>query len=178
MTRYAILLAFCAALLYGCRTVEYVPVQSVRTEYVQADTARFMALINSLKEQVSLKETHSESLIHKEWDKQTVTLNEKGDTIGRDRDHGSYTQLSSEERHEYERLIEAQKDSIAALRQQLASVKADTIRVPYPVEKTVEVERELTKWQQAKMELGGFAFALLFAALCVAVVWLAKKFRK
>ena len=48
----------------------------------------------------------------------------------------------------------------------------DSIRVPYPV------EHELTRWQQTKMDLGGFALGGIAVALCTAVVWLIKKFRK
>lgn len=48
----------------------------------------------------------------------------------------------------------------------------DTIRVPYPV------ERKLSRWEKAKMDFGGFAMGGVVIALCIAVVWLIKKFRK
>lgn len=48
----------------------------------------------------------------------------------------------------------------------------DTIREPYPV------ERPLTRWQQVKMDLGGIALGALAAALCLAAVWLIRKFRR
>lgn len=50
--------------------------------------------------------------------------------------------------------------------------RRDSIRVPYPV------ERKLTAWQKVKMDMGGVAMGGLFIALCVAVVWLVKKFRR
>lgn len=50
-------------------------------------------------------------------------------------------------------------------------VKTDSIAVPYPV------ERELTWWQQTKMDFGGMALGAVAAALCVAVVWLARRRR-
>lgn len=50
--------------------------------------------------------------------------------------------------------------------------RTDTIRVPYPVEKT------LSRWEQAKMDFGGMAIGGLIIAVCVVVVWLIKKFRK
>ena len=61
----------------SCARTIYVPAETVRTERQEADTAKFMALINSLKEKISQRESVKESLIHKE--KETVTLNEKGD---------------------------------------------------------------------------------------------------
>lgn len=48
----------------------------------------------------------------------------------------------------------------------------DSIQVPYPVEKP------LTKWEQAKMDLGGIAMGIALAVLIVAVVWMIKRFRK
>ena len=52
-----------------------------------------------------------------------------------------------------------------------AVVDTARIEVPYPV------ERQLTKWQQAKMDIGGIAIGIIVVALCAAVVWLARKFR-
>ena len=50
--------------------------------------------------------------------------------------------------------------------------RSDTIRIPYPV------ERNLTKWEQTKMDFGGIAIGAIIAVVCIAVVWLIKKFRK
>lgn len=48
----------------------------------------------------------------------------------------------------------------------------DSIPVPYPVEK------KLSRWEQAKMDFGGFALGGIAVALCAAVVWLARRFRQ
>lgn len=50
----------------------------------------------------------------------------------------------------------------------------DSVRVavPYPV------ERKLTRWERAKQNVGGMALGALVIAVCIAVVWLIKKFRK
>ena len=50
--------------------------------------------------------------------------------------------------------------------------RTDTIRQPYPVEKP------LSRWEQTKMDLGGFALGGIAVVLCIAVVWLIRKFRK
>ena len=50
--------------------------------------------------------------------------------------------------------------------------RTDTIRIPYPVEK------QLTKWEQTKQDVGGIAIGIIIAVVCIAVVWLIKKFRK
>lgn len=50
--------------------------------------------------------------------------------------------------------------------------RTDTIREPYPM------ERKLTRWEQTKMDFGGVALGGVAVVLCLAVVWLIKKFRK
>ena len=50
--------------------------------------------------------------------------------------------------------------------------KKDSIRVPYPVEK------ELTRWQQMKIELGGLAFGIIIAFALIIVGWIVYKSRK
>lgn len=50
--------------------------------------------------------------------------------------------------------------------------RTDTVRVPVPV------ERKLKKWEQTKMDFGGFAIGAIIAVVCIAVIWLIKKFRK
>ena len=50
--------------------------------------------------------------------------------------------------------------------------RTDSIRVPYPVEK------ELTRWQQMKLELGGWAFGIIIAFALIIVGWLIYKSRK
>ena len=50
--------------------------------------------------------------------------------------------------------------------------RTDTIRQPYPVEK------QLSRWEQTKMDFGGFALGGIAVVLCIAVVWLIRKFRR
>lgn len=46
------------------------------------------------------------------------------------------------------------------------------VKVPYPVEK------ELTRWQQMKLELGGWAFGIIITAALIIVGWLIYMSRK
>lgn len=74
----------------------------------------------------------------------------------------------------------AAKDTIFKLRYKLVEkykykdrirtdtlIKADSIRVPYPV------ERKLTKWEETKMNIGGYAIVGL---ITIVLVYLARKF--
>ena len=50
--------------------------------------------------------------------------------------------------------------------------KADTVNVPYPVEK------ELTKWQQTKVNYGGWAMGVVFSFILIVVGWMVYKLKK
>lgn len=123
----ALLMLLMACVMCGCKTTEYVPVETVRAEY---------------KDRVN-----TEYVIDSVVNDRLVYIN--GDTVfiykWRDR-------WRTETKH----------DSIYV-------EKRDTVRVPYPV------ERELTKWEKAKMDLGGWAFCVVGVALCVAAAWLIRK---
>lgn len=164
----AAILAVVTFLLLGCspRTVPY-PVETVRIERVEADTAKFMALINSLKDEIESRERTTDSIVREH--KKEVTVNEHGDTTKEK--ELIYIYISHQQEQDFRRIIESQHDSINSLNTRLASVKTDSIPVPYPV------ERKLTKWEQTKLELGGWATGGLIVAV-IAVVWLVFKKRR
>lgn len=119
-----ILLVFFALLFVGCKSIEYVPVESVRTEYKDREIIKV----------------------------QTDTINNtrivwiKGDTIVDIR--------------------EKVRTRVVEIHDTTEIVKVDSVRVPYPVEK------ELTKWQQIKMDFGGMAFGAIALVLIAFVLWL------
>ncbi len=162
-----ILIVVCA----GCsRKTVYVPVESVRTEYMEADTTaifnRFLRLFESLRQ----KEIQSDSVIDRQ--KETVVLNENGDTTKHFKT--KYVYVSSKREKELEQRLSEKDSVISDLKAQLMSAKSDTIRVPYPV------ERDLSRWEQTKMDFGGFAIGGLVASVVIIalLVWLIKKYRK
>ena len=59
-----------------------------------------------------------------------------------------------------------------SLRDTLYIEKRDSVSVPYPV------ERQLTKWEAARMRLGDISLAVFIAGLLYVVVWLIKRRRK
>ena len=158
----------CAVLCGGCTPTRYVPVETVRTEYRYKDNAELLDVVKSLTERLYQKERQVDSLMRSRNER--LVLNDKGDTLRHDTELVVYR--ASHREKELERLLESKSDSIRELRQRLESVKSDSIPVPYPV------ERELTRWQQTKMDFGGFALGGLAIGLCIAVLWLIKKFRK
>lgn len=50
--------------------------------------------------------------------------------------------------------------------------KTDSVLVPYPVEK------ELTRWQQTKLELGGWAFGMVIAFALIIIGWMIYRYRR
>lgn len=158
---------FVGMFFIGCTRKIYVPVESVRTEYKDTDTAALFNSFRAILETTRQKENHSDSVIDKE--RETVTLNDKGDTVKLIKNH--YIYVSSKREKELEHEVEKKDSVIDSLRTQLESVKVDSIPVPYPV------ERELTRWEKVKMDAGGFAIgagtALLVAVIAL-LVWIFK----
>lgn len=161
-----VMMLLCA--LFGSCITKYVPVESVRTEYRDKDNTELLDVIKSLTERLHQKERQVDSLMQSHNER--LVLNDKGDTLRHDRETIVYR--SSHRETELEKLLEAKNDSLRYLRQQLESIKADTIRQPYPVEKP------LSRWEQSKMDFGGFALGGVAVVLCIAVVWLIKKLRR
>jgi len=143
-----LLLIVIATVLSACKT-QYVPVEVIKTEYrdrIIKDSARQREVVN-IRDSVRYK------------DSTVIVVNQQGDVVKtevykwRDRFLNSTHLLEQ---------LQTKYDS-------LALVKQDSIQVPYPVEK------QLTRWQKTKMDLGGIAFGAL---LLIAVVFLIKIARK
>lgn len=169
-TRAAVVAAIAIATLAlcGCKAVKYVPVETVRTEYKDADTTAIYNHLKSIFESKREKAVRSDSLIDRT--KETVVLKENGDTARYDRERIIYRSTNREKELESE--VRQQDSVISDLRMQLASIKTDSISIPYPV------ERELTRWQRTKMDFGGMAMGALVIVLCFAVAWLIKRFKR
>ena len=164
-------LIFLCLLCGGCSRKVYVPVESVRTEYREADTTaifnRLMAYFESRRE----KESRSDSLIDRSSEK--VVVNENGDTLKHEKERTIYRATAREKELETEN--KTLQDSVSVLNTRLESIKTDSVPVIVPV------ERELSRWEKTKMEAGGIAIVTavaLFIGLCVAVIWLIKKRKK
>ena len=109
---YIIILLILAICFVSCRT-QYIPVESVRTEYKTRDSIRFDSI----------------------YQRDSVYMLVKGDTIYQYR----YKYL-------YRYLTTNRTDTI---------LKHDSSPIPSPGEK------QLSRWQTIKMELGGWAFGII-----------------
>lgn len=166
----AALLAVIAAVVLlssSCTRTAYVPVETVRTEYAEADTAAIYDRLSRFFESMREKETRSDSIVDRS--RETVVLNERGDTTRHDLERIIYRSTNREK--ELEHKVSEQDSIINALRLQLTSLKADSVQAPCPV------ERELSRWERVKMDAGGIALGAV-AVIAVAAVWWLVRRRK
>ena len=126
---YIIILLILAVCFTSCRT-QYIPVESVRTEYKTRDSTRYDSI----------------------YQRDSIYTLVKGDTVYQHR----YKYL-------YRSLRTNRTDTI---------LKSDSIRVPYPVEK------QLTRWQILRMELGGWAFGIIILFILIIIGRIVFKLKK
>lgn len=109
----------------SCRT-QYIPVETVRTEYKTRDSIRVDSIYNQ----------------------DSIYVLVKGDTVYQ---------------YRYKYLYKYQY-----LNRTDTMIKIDSVQIPYPVEK------QLTRWQQMKIELGGWAVGVI---VILSIVLMLKLFR-
>lgn len=138
-----IIIIVISLLLSSCESIQYIPVEKVKTEYInRTDT------VNKIDTLISEKET-----IIREADSSLVArlglqlkANERAILI-----------LQKELERQVSKESEHRTDTV---------IKTDSVQVPYPVEK------KLTKWQQIKIDWGGSAMIMLaiFSLLIIVAI--------
>lgn len=121
-----IILLMLAICLTSCRSIKYVPVETVKTEYKTRDSIRFDSI----------------------YEHDSIFLFVKGDTVYKEK-----------YRYKYRYLTINITDTV---------MLTDSVQIPYPVEK------QLTRWQQMKIELGGWAVGVI---VILSIVLMLKLFR-
>lgn len=119
-----------ASVCMSCRSIKYVPVETVKTEYKTRDSIRYDSI----------------------YQRDSVYMQLKGDSV-----------YLYKYKYLYRYLIINKTDTV---------LKADSIQVPYPVEK------QLTRWQEIKIELGGWAFGIIISFALIIVGRLVCRWRK
>ena len=131
---WGIMACILISILTGCKSVQFVPVETVKTDSVYID--RFQR--DSIYQR--------DSVFVNRWT--------AGDTVYQDKVVWKYVYRDK-----------VVYDTVAILR-------SDTVRVPYPV------ERRLTKWEQVRLNVGGWVVALVVITILVVVGWVIYKIRK
>lgn len=109
------------SLLAGCKSVQYVPVETVRTDSMYVD--------HYLRDSIYQRD----SVFINRWT--------AGDTVYQDKVVWKYVYRDK-----------VKYDTVAILR-------SDTVRVPYPV------ERKNTKWEQIRLDVGGWAIGVVIITI-------------
>lgn len=152
MRKYLFIAIAIIALLSSCRSPQYIPVETVKTEikYVErGDSVRIVDKVN-VRDSVRMRD----SIVQ--------IVNDKGEVIRTEVWH--WKEKYSD--------VNTLYSSLKSKYDSLYLAKSDSVQVPYPV------ERKLTKWESTKMELGGWAFGALIVLALVIVGRLVYKSRK
>ena len=162
------LLALTALCLTSCSHRVYVPVQSIRTDTIYMSKKDSVHIKDSLitRQVITVRDSIA---IH---DSVVIVKDEQGNVkerlIVRYRDHWHATQ----DNLTLLRLIDRYK----AINDSLLATMREHIEVPKVV------ERELSRWEKIKMDVGGWAIGamstFLLAIIGYIVVWLLKKYRR
>lgn len=134
--------------LCGCKQVEYVPVQEVKTVEIERNGINWSDRSYGSNETTMI--TIKDSLV--------IVVNEQGNEVRREEWHEKET--DREYREKYEELL--------LMYESLRSEKTDTIEVPYPV------ERKLGRWEQTCVNYGGEAIVMCVVMLFI-IGWIAFK---
>ncbi len=116
--------------LFSCRSIKYVPVETVKTEKEYIDRVK--------RDSIHVHDS--------------VFVLVKGDTVFKDKYHIVYR----------DRLIH---DTVSIN-------NTDTIQVPYPVEKP------LSRWQNLKLQVGGFSIVAIIVVILIVVGKIVYKLKK
>ena len=122
------------SLLAGCKSVQYVPVETVRTDSVYVD--RFQR--DSIYQR--------DSVYINRWT--------AGDTVYQDKIVYKYIYRDK-----------VKYDTVAILR-------SDTVRIPFPV------DRELSKWEQIRLDVGGWAIGVVIITILIVIGCMVYKLKK
>lgn len=147
-----IILVLIATFLTSCKSIQYVPVETVKTEVIHnTDTVIVQDTINNEKETIIREATPADSLL---LAKVGIQLDESKRII---------LLLQKELAEKSHTEIEHSSDTVTVEKE---------VQVPYPVEK------KLTKWEKTKMETGGIAIAVCIAFVIMVIVGFILRARK
>lgn len=129
--------------LCSCQSVRYIPVETVRTEY----------------------RNHTDTVL------KTDSIFREKETIIREADSSYIARLGLQLKANERAILILQKELEKQVKEESeyrtdTIIKTDSISVPYPVEK------QLTKWQQMKMNIGGISLVMCIIFVIMLIVGL------
>ena len=117
-------------IMTGCRPrTQYIPVPTVSSHSVAADTSALLASVRSMIRTQSQKETTRDSAVDRS--EQTVTVNERGDTVRLTRTRFVYVKSQREKDLELE--LSLRDSLIHILEAHITTLRSDSVATPVPV---------------------------------------------
>lgn len=142
--------------LWSCRSVKYVPVESIADSIVVEKLVEIQLPPDSATIR-ALLECDENGRVVLSW-------------LDIANSRNAQAQLAIDSLGNLLAKMRTQQDTIYLPSKEVTVTKE--VKVPYPVEK------ELTRWQSLKLELGGWAFGIIIAFALIIVGWLIYKSRK
>lgn len=147
---------FLISALWSCRSVKYVPVESCADSIV-------------VEKLVEVQLPPDSSTI-----RALLECDENGRVVL------SWLDIANSKNAQAQLTIDSLGNLLAKMRTQPDTVYLPSkevtvtkeVKVPYPVEK------DLTRWQQMKLELGGWSFGIIIATTLIIIGWIVYKIRK
>ena len=145
-----IIIVVIVSLLFSSCKTQYVPVETVRTEIVNVH--------DTIKQTDSVK-TQINTIIRESRPEDSLMLAELGIKL---KDNERLLILLQRQLYE--------KNNQTYESHNKDSIRVDSIQVPYPV------ERQLTKWEKTKMNMGGTAMIVLVVVIIIILLrWLIRR---
>lgn len=126
-----------------------------------SQTARVAITRDTVRDTLIIRDTLMRSENIYRYD--STATRQSGDTVFIDRWH-TYIERASQQQAHTEQQARQHDKSVAV---------ADTVRLRVPV----PVERELTKWERVKLNVGGLALGALGVAVVGAAIWFYRRLR-
>ncbi len=152
MKRGALLIIITIATVTACTRQVYVPMPSISTTL--NDHAGNIFDMERDREREQIRESFKSDT--------RVTVNDGGDTLRTD------TRII----YVRDRELERENEHLRAIVDSMKSIRRDSVPIPYPVEK------KLTRWEQVKIDTGGFAIGAVAVIMSFAVIWLVRAWKK
>ena len=162
--------------LFGCQSIKYVP---MKTEIIENDSITQNDSVHTDRETIQKDSSNITERTEKSdstiiSDSSVIVVNEQGNVIKMEKYHTKEVYRNKE----YERIeskyneLESKHKELQKKYDSLFVEKQKTIDVPYPVEKP------LSKWQNLKLQVGGFAISAIVVIILIVVGKIIYKLKK
>lgn len=163
--------------MIGCRTQHSIPVESSKMDSISQNSEILTQRVQTLLNEIRVLEQRRDSVsVHDSvaiTDSVVVHINEAGDVVSKERYRDRIQKSDRTTSSENNKTTEITRQYIDSLlteqKTEMMALIEESNQMPIPV------ERQLSKWEQLKQDVGSIAIGIFVVVLVVAVIWLIKK---